>query len=136
MNAALPQQATQAATAWDNPMGTDGFEFIEYAAPGPQRAMGELFERIGLHSRWQSTRQRNVRCTAQGGINFIINAEPGLVRAALRPPARPRISRDRVPGCRMPRPPTSADQAGRLGLCRRRRPGRAEIPAIKGSATA
>jgi 4-hydroxyphenylpyruvate dioxygenase-like putative hemolysin len=21
--------------AWDNPMGTDGFEFIEYAAPDP-----------------------------------------------------------------------------------------------------
>ncbi|MGH8707361.1 MAG: hypothetical protein ACREVD_04815, partial [Burkholderiales bacterium] len=23
------------AEAWDNPMGTDGFEFIEYAAPDP-----------------------------------------------------------------------------------------------------
>ena len=30
--------------AWDNPMGTDGFEFIEYAAPDPV-AMGALFER-------------------------------------------------------------------------------------------
>ena len=27
--------------AWDNPMGTDGFEFIEYAAPeGPVRLDG------------------------------------------------------------------------------------------------
>ena len=26
-------------TPWDNPMGTDGFEFVEYAAPDPQ-AMG------------------------------------------------------------------------------------------------
>ena len=30
---------------WDNPMGTDGFEFIEYAAPDPV-AMGALFERM------------------------------------------------------------------------------------------
>ena len=29
-------------TAWDNPMGTDGFEFIEYAAPDPA-AMGAVF---------------------------------------------------------------------------------------------
>mgnify|MGYP002682680821 CR=1 FL=1 len=31
----------------DNPMGTDGFEFIEYAAPDPA-AMGALFERMGF----------------------------------------------------------------------------------------
>ena len=31
---------------WDNPMGTDGFEFIEYTGPDPQ-ALGALFERIG-----------------------------------------------------------------------------------------
>ena len=34
-------------TTWDNPMGTDGFEFIEYAAPDP-KAMGALFERMGF----------------------------------------------------------------------------------------
>ena len=28
-------------TPWDNPMGTDGFEFIEYAAPDPA-AMGVI----------------------------------------------------------------------------------------------
>ena len=31
---------------WDNPMGTDGFEFIEYAAPDPA-AMAAVFERMG-----------------------------------------------------------------------------------------
>jgi len=35
------------ADAWENPMGTDGFEFIEYAAPDP-KAMGALFERLGF----------------------------------------------------------------------------------------
>ena len=34
-------------TPWDNPMGTDGFEFIEYAAPDPA-ALGALFERMGF----------------------------------------------------------------------------------------
>jgi 4-hydroxyphenylpyruvate dioxygenase-like putative hemolysin len=28
---------------WENPMGTDGFEFIEYAAPEPA-AMARVFE--------------------------------------------------------------------------------------------
>ena len=46
MNAALPA-ATHATAAWDNPMGTDGFEFIEYAAPAPQ-AMGQGLDDGGL----------------------------------------------------------------------------------------
>ncbi len=74
MNAALPQQAIQAATAWGNPMGTDGFEFIEYAAPDP-KAMGELFERMGFKPVARH-RHKNVILYRQGGINFIINAEP------------------------------------------------------------
>ena len=37
--------ATPAAP--DNPMGTEGFEFIEYAAPDP-KAMGAVFERMGF----------------------------------------------------------------------------------------
>ena len=41
MNAALPAQSTRAFSGWDNPMGTDGFEFIEYAAPDP-KATGPL----------------------------------------------------------------------------------------------
>ena len=34
-------------TPWDNPMGTDGFEFIEFAAPDPA-ALGALFETMGF----------------------------------------------------------------------------------------
>lgn len=74
MNAALPQQATQAFQGWDNPMGTDGFEFIEYAAPDP-RAMGRLFERMGFRPIARH-RHKNVILYRQGGINFIVNAEP------------------------------------------------------------
>ncbi|HEY6133619.1 MAG TPA: 4-hydroxyphenylpyruvate dioxygenase [Rubrivivax sp.] len=62
------------ATGWDNPMGTDGFEFIEYAAPDP-KAMGQLFERMGF-SAIAKHRHKNVVLHRQGGINFIVNAEP------------------------------------------------------------
>lgn len=60
-------------TGWENPMGTDGFEFIEYAAPDPA-AMGQLFERMGFTAVARH-RHKNVTLYRQGGINFIINAE-------------------------------------------------------------
>ncbi len=61
-------------TGWDNPMGTDGFEFIEYAAPDPV-ALGKLFETMGF-SAVARHRHKNVTLYRQGGVNFIINAEP------------------------------------------------------------
>jgi 4-hydroxyphenylpyruvate dioxygenase len=74
MNKALPQSVTQPASAWENPMGTDGFEFIEYAAPDP-KAMGQLFERMGFRP-IAKHRHKDVVLYRQGGINFILNAEP------------------------------------------------------------
>ncbi len=81
MNAALPKQAesqdstqSPAFEPWENPMGTDGFEFIEYAAPDPV-AMGEVFERMGFRA-VAKHRHKNVTLYRQGTINFIINAEP------------------------------------------------------------
>ncbi len=65
---------TSQTAAWPNPMGTDGFEFIEYAAPEPI-AMGALFERMGF-SAVAKHRRKNVTLYRQGEINFIINAEP------------------------------------------------------------
>jgi 4-hydroxyphenylpyruvate dioxygenase len=61
-------------TPWDNPMGTDGFEFIEYAAPDPV-ALGHLFESMGFVAIARH-RHKNVTLYRQGGVNFIINAEP------------------------------------------------------------
>jgi 4-hydroxyphenylpyruvate dioxygenase len=59
---------------WDNPMGTDGFEFVEYAAPDP-RAMGALFEQMGFTAIARH-RHKDVTLYRQGDINFLINAEP------------------------------------------------------------
>ena len=74
MNKALQQGVTEQAETWPNPMGTDGFEFIEYAAPDI-KAMGELFGRMGFKPIARH-RHKNVVLYRQGGINFIINAEP------------------------------------------------------------
>jgi 4-hydroxyphenylpyruvate dioxygenase len=59
---------------WDNPMGTDGFEFIEYAAPDPI-ALGQVFEALGFKAIARH-RHKKVTLYRQGGISFIINAEP------------------------------------------------------------
>jgi 4-hydroxyphenylpyruvate dioxygenase len=59
---------------WDNPLGTDGFEFIEYAAPDPA-ALGRLFEQMGFTAIARH-RSKNVLLYRQGEINFIVNAEP------------------------------------------------------------
>ncbi len=55
-------------------MGTAGFEFIEYAAPDPA-AMGKLFVKLGFTA-IAKHRHKNVILYRQGGINFIVNAEP------------------------------------------------------------
>ena len=62
-------------TPWDNPMGTDGFEFVEYAAPDPV-ALGSLFEQLGFTAIARH-RHKKVTLYRQGEVNFIINAEPG-----------------------------------------------------------
>ncbi len=61
-------------TPWDNPMGTDGFEFVEYAAPDPA-ALGQLFETMGFTA-IAKHRTKKVTLYRQGEVNFIINAEP------------------------------------------------------------
>jgi 4-hydroxyphenylpyruvate dioxygenase len=58
---------------WDNPMGTAGFEFIEYAAPDPV-ALGVVFEQMGFTAIARH-RHKDVTLYRQGEINFIINAE-------------------------------------------------------------
>jgi 4-hydroxyphenylpyruvate dioxygenase len=56
-----------------NPMRTDGFEFVEYAAPDPE-LLRRLFESMGLPAVARH-RSKNVTLHRHGDINFIINAE-------------------------------------------------------------
>jgi 4-hydroxyphenylpyruvate dioxygenase len=59
---------------WDNPIRTDGFEFVEYAAPDP-KALGALFEQMGF-SAVAKHRHKDVLLYKQGEIHFVVNAEP------------------------------------------------------------
>jgi 4-hydroxyphenylpyruvate dioxygenase len=67
--------ATASRPPLDNPVGTDGFEFVEYTAPDPE-LLRTLFERLGFPVTARH-RSKNVTLHRQGDINFIINAEPG-----------------------------------------------------------
>src|SRR5690606_2288877 len=58
----------------DNPMATDGFDFVEYTAPDPER-LRTLFEQFGFPVVARH-RSKNVTLHRQGEIHFIINAEP------------------------------------------------------------
>jgi 4-hydroxyphenylpyruvate dioxygenase len=58
----------------NNPLGTDGFEFVEYAAPVVS-AMAALFGKMGF-SEVARHRSKEVVLYRQGDINFILNHEP------------------------------------------------------------
>ncbi|PYQ25240.1 MAG: 4-hydroxyphenylpyruvate dioxygenase [Acidobacteria bacterium] len=62
------------ATVWDNPIQTDGFEFVEYAAADP-KALAALFEQLGFQ-RVARHRHKDVALYKQGDVNFVVNAEP------------------------------------------------------------
>ncbi len=59
---------------FDNPLGTDGFEFVEYATPEPAK-MIKLFENMGF-VKVAHHRSKDIVLMKQGDIHFIINAEP------------------------------------------------------------
>jgi 4-hydroxyphenylpyruvate dioxygenase len=63
------------ADLFENPMGTDGFEFVEYTAPDTE-LLRRLFGRMGFPIVARH-RSKNVTLHRQGDVNFIINAEPG-----------------------------------------------------------
>jgi 4-hydroxyphenylpyruvate dioxygenase len=61
-------------TTYDNPIGTDGFEFVEFTGPEPD-LLHEQFTQLGFHIAGRH-RSKNVTHYRQGDINFILNAEP------------------------------------------------------------
>ena len=71
-HANAPSAATP--SSWDNPLGTDGFEFVEYTATDTAD-LGRLFESMGF-ARIARHRSKDVSLYRQGNINFIVNAEP------------------------------------------------------------
>ncbi|OUS08042.1 4-hydroxyphenylpyruvate dioxygenase [Gammaproteobacteria bacterium 54_18_T64] len=64
----------KASVTNDNPMGTDGFEFVEYTATDT-RALEGLFQTMGFNAIARH-RSKDVVLYRQGDINFLINHEP------------------------------------------------------------
>ena len=125
-----PLRPGPATPAWNNPMGTAGFEFIEYAAPDPH-AMGQLFERMGF-SAIARHRHKNVVLYRQGGINFLVNAEPESFAQRFARQHGPSICAIafRVQDAKIAY--ERAIQLGAWGYAGVAGPGELNIPAIKG----
>lgn len=71
----FPHNAPRATITEQNPAGTDGFEFVEFAHPEPEK-LRETFSRMGytLTGRHKS---RDIELWQQGDITYLLNAEPG-----------------------------------------------------------
>ena len=61
------------ADLFENPMGLNGFEFVEFASPTPG-VLEPLFEMMGFTA-VAKHRSKNVTLYRQGDINFILNEE-------------------------------------------------------------
>ena len=59
---------------FDNPMGLQGFEFVEFASPTPG-VIEPYFEMMGF-TLVARHRSKDVLLYRQGDINFIVNREP------------------------------------------------------------
>ncbi len=59
---------------WENPIGTDGFEFVEYTAPDVKQ-LHDFFEQMGFRAVGRH-RSKDVTLYRQGETSFIVNAEP------------------------------------------------------------
>src|SRR3977135_38355 len=114
----------------DNPIQTDGFEFVEYAARDP-RALGELFERMGFQAVARH-RHKDVLLYKQGDVNFIVNAEPRSFAQNFARRHGPSVC---AMAFRVKDAATAYDklvERGAWGVESRAGPGELSIPAIKG----
>ncbi len=63
-------------TTFENPMGIDGFEFVEFAAPAGQGAMlHDYFRKMGFTAVRRHI-SRPITLYKQGGVHFLVNEDP------------------------------------------------------------
>ena len=63
-------------TTFENPMGIDGFEFVEFAAPkGRASELHDLFKRMGFTAVLKH-KSRPITVYRQNGVNFLVNETP------------------------------------------------------------
>src|SRR5271155_5886648 len=71
----FPHDAPPPKISAQNPIGTDGFEFVEFAHPQPEE-LATLFDCMG-YTPVARHKTRNITVYRQGDINYILNAQPG-----------------------------------------------------------
>ncbi|HMO07572.1 MAG TPA: 4-hydroxyphenylpyruvate dioxygenase, partial [Paracoccaceae bacterium] len=71
----FPHPAPPAAIGPENPAGTDGFAFVEFAHPEPAK-LRELFAMMG-YALTARHRTRAIELWQQGDITYILNDDPG-----------------------------------------------------------
>jgi 4-hydroxyphenylpyruvate dioxygenase len=75
MSAAQPNLGMQ-VTTFENPMGIDGFEFVEFAAPaGRAGELHALFRQMGFAAVLKH-KTRAITVYRQNGVNFLLNEDP------------------------------------------------------------
>ncbi|HEY1725952.1 MAG TPA: 4-hydroxyphenylpyruvate dioxygenase [Steroidobacteraceae bacterium] len=115
---------------YDNPLGTDGFEFVEFTSPDPV-ALGQLFEAMGFTAVARH-RSKNVLRYKQGDVDFILNMEPRGQAAEFRGVHGPSINamafrvRDAAAALRMALERGAVEAKGAIG------PMELNIPVIEG----
>jgi 4-hydroxyphenylpyruvate dioxygenase len=70
----FPHDAPRSSIGEHNPMGTDGFAFVEYAHPQPEK-LHALFRQMGFTA-VAKHRSKAVTLYRQGDINYLLNEEP------------------------------------------------------------
>ncbi len=75
MSAAQPNLGMQ-VTTFENPMGIDGFEFVEFAAPADKVGqLHQLFRQMGFSAVLRH-KTRAITVYRQNGVNFLLNEDP------------------------------------------------------------
>jgi 4-hydroxyphenylpyruvate dioxygenase len=114
----------------DNPLGTDGFEFVEFTSPDPI-ALGRHFEAMGF-TEVARHRSKDVLRYKQGNIDFILNMEPRGQAAEFRGAHGPSINamafrvRDAAAALRLALERGAVEARGSIG------PMELNIPVIEG----
>jgi 4-hydroxyphenylpyruvate dioxygenase len=63
-------------TTFENPMGIDGFEFVEFAAPAGQGEMLHAYFRAMGFTAVRRHKARPITLYRQGGVHFLVNEDP------------------------------------------------------------
>jgi 4-hydroxyphenylpyruvate dioxygenase len=71
----FPHDAPPSKITKQNPAGTDGFEFVEFAHPEPEK-LRELFARMG-YEKVAVHKRKAIELWQQGDISYLLNDEPG-----------------------------------------------------------